>query len=122
MSEALSLDSVRQSHPIEVPVRNAPQIAQIFDAISYYKGSSIIRMLSANLSDEVFLRGVSDYLRQHAYRTATASALWSAVSKASGQDVNQIMDSWIKSIGLPILTVVEESGQPAHRTQPACLF
>lgn len=64
---AQQLDSLRSSHPIEVPVKDALEIDQIFDAISYLKGSSVIRMLSNHLSVEVFLKGVSDYLKAHAY-------------------------------------------------------
>lgn len=61
------LDSLRGSHPIEVPVKNALEIDQIFDAISYLKGSSVIRMLSTHLGVETFLQGVSQYLKEHAY-------------------------------------------------------
>ena len=64
---AQQLDSLRASHPIEVPVKDALEIDQIFDAISYLKGSSVIRMLSNHLSVETFLAGVADYLKAHAY-------------------------------------------------------
>lgn len=40
---------------------------QIFDHISYLKGSSVIRMLSVHLGRDTFLRGVADYLKSHAY-------------------------------------------------------
>ena len=46
MQAAIELDSMRASHPVEVPVRSAVEVDQIFDAISYRKGSSMIRMLS----------------------------------------------------------------------------
>ncbi len=64
---AFQLDALRASHPIEVPVKNALEIDQIFDAISYLKGSSVIRMLSSHLGEENFLSGVSDYLKAHSY-------------------------------------------------------
>lgn len=70
MQSAQNLDGLRASHPVEVPVRDALEVDQIFDAISYLKGSSIIRMLSSHLGEEVFLRGVSDYLKKHAYGKA----------------------------------------------------
>ena len=69
MQTAQQLDALRSSHPIEVPVKDALEIEQIFDAISYLKGSSVIRMLSNHLSVEVFLKGVSEYLKAHAYGT-----------------------------------------------------
>lgn len=64
---ALQLDSLRASHPIEVPVRNALEVDQIFDHISYLKGSSVIRMLGNHLGNETFLKGVAAYLKKHAY-------------------------------------------------------
>src|ERR1700760_2451153 len=111
MSTAFNLDSIRKSHPIEVPVRNALEVDQIFDAISYLKGCSVIRMLSAHLGVEVFLQGVANYLKKHAYGNATTDALWSSLSEVSGQNVNQMMEHWIKDIGFPVVTVAEEPGQ-----------
>ncbi|KAK5123334.1 hypothetical protein LTR85_002765 [Meristemomyces frigidus] len=84
----------------------------IFDAISYLKGASIVRMLSAHMSDKVFLQGVANYLKKHAYGNARTDDLWTALSEASGQDVSQLMGQWITRIGLPVVTVREqESGQ-----------
>ncbi|KAK9245635.1 peptidase family M1-domain-containing protein [Lipomyces tetrasporus] len=104
---ALNLDSLRQSHAIEVPVRSALDIDQIFDAISYLKGASSIRMISSHIGVKTFLKGVSNYLRQHAYGNATTKDLWDAVGKESGVDVNAIMNDWITKIGFPVVTVIE---------------
>ena len=75
MQTAFNLDSLRTSHPIEVPVKNALEVDQIFDAISYLKGSSVIRMLAAHLGADTFLKGVSDYLKKHAYGNAKTEDL-----------------------------------------------
>ncbi|KAJ5317271.1 hypothetical protein N7508_001779 [Penicillium antarcticum] len=115
VQQAFHLDSLRASHPIEVPVKNALEVDQIFDHISYLKGSSVIRMLSVHLGRETFLRGVADYLKSHAYGNATTNDLWSALSKASGQDVHSFMDPWIRKIGFPVVTVAEEPGQISVR-------
>jgi aminopeptidase N len=111
MQTAFTLDTLRSSHPIEVPVKDALDVDQIFDHISYLKGSSVIRMLAAHLGQETFLKGVSNYLKAHAYGNATTNDLWSALSQASGQDVNALMDPWIRKIGFPVLTVGEEPSQ-----------
>ncbi|XHF99081.1 hypothetical protein AWENTII_002590 [Aspergillus wentii] len=115
VQQAFQLDSLRASHPIEVPVKNALEVDQIFDHISYLKGSSVIRMLSDHLGRETFLRGVAQYLKTHAYGNATTNDLWSALSKASNQDVNSFMDPWIRKIGFPVVTVAEEPGQISIR-------
>ncbi|KAK5163609.1 uncharacterized protein LTR77_010558 [Saxophila tyrrhenica] len=111
MQMAFQLDSLRTSHPIEVPVRNALEVDQIFDHISYLKGSSVIRMLASHLGVETFLKGVSDYLKAHTYGNAKTNDLWAALSKASGMDVTTFMDPWIQKIGFPVVTVAEEPGQ-----------
>ncbi|KAF3184457.1 hypothetical protein TWF788_005162 [Orbilia oligospora] len=115
MQTGFQLDSLRSSHPIEVPVRDALEVDQIFDHIRqvfvvffcYLKGSSVIRMLSSALGQQTFLKGVSNYLKKHTYANATTDALWSALSEASGQDVNKIMNLWIKTTGFPVLDVKE---------------
>ncbi|KAF2861216.1 aminopeptidase-like protein [Piedraia hortae CBS 480.64] len=111
MQMAFELDSLRTSHPIEVPVKNALEVDQIFDHISYLKGSSVIRMLASYLGVDVFLKGVAAYLAKHQYGNATTNDLWAALSKASGQDVAAFMGPWINKIGFPVVTVAEEPGQ-----------
>jgi Peptidase family M1 domain len=108
LQSALTMDSLKGSHAIEVEVNDALEIDQIFDAISYMKGSSCIRMLSNHLGVETFLKGVSDYLKKHAYGNATTEDLWNALSRASGVGVRDNMDLWIKDVGYPVLTVAEE--------------
>ncbi|PWY85970.1 lysine aminopeptidase apsA [Aspergillus heteromorphus CBS 117.55] len=104
---ALSLDSLRSSHPIEVPVKRADEINQIFDAISYSKGSSVLRMISKYLGEEVFIQGVRDYIKKHAYGNTQTGDLWAALANASGKPVEEVMDIWTKSIGFPVVTVSE---------------
>lgn len=76
---ALQLDSLRQSHPIEVPVKSALDIDQLFDHISYLKGGSVLRMLSLQLGEKTFLKGVSNYLKKHSYGNANSVDLWNAL-------------------------------------------
>ena len=104
---ALSLDSLRSSHPIEVPVKRADEINQIFDAISYSKGSSVLRMISKYLGEDVFLQGVRDYIRKHAYGNTETGDLWNALANASGKPVQSVMDIWTKNVGFPVISVTE---------------
>jgi aminopeptidase N len=111
MDQAFSLDSVRSSHPIQVEVRDALDVNQIFDKISYLKGCSMIRMLASNLGIKTFLKGIAIYLKKHAYGNAKTEALWNALSEASGVDVNSMMQPWIEKVGFPVLTVTEGKQQ-----------
>ncbi|AET39755.1 M1 family metallopeptidase Ecym_4738 [Eremothecium cymbalariae DBVPG len=107
LQSALALDALRSSHPIEVPVKKADEINQIFDAISYSKGSSLLRMISKWLGEEVFVKGVSNYLNKFKYRNAKTSDLWDSLSEASGKDVRNVMDIWTKKVGFPVIIVEE---------------
>lgn len=107
LQSALTLDGLRSSHPIEVPVKRADEINQIFDAISYEKGSSILRMLANWLGEDVFIQGVSHYLKKHSYGNAKTEALWESLSKVSGKDVESTMKIWTTKVGYPLVKVNE---------------
>lgn len=111
MESAFKLDGLRASHPIHVPVRDALDVNQIFDNISYLKGCSSIRMLANHLGVETFLKGVSNYLKANAYNNAKTSDLWAHLTEASGKKVDQLMGPWITKIGHPVITVSEQPGQ-----------
>ena len=101
----LSLDGMRSSHPIEVPVKNPSEITQIFDSISYSKGASIIRMLVKYLTEDVFQKGMRSYLRKHKFGNARTDDLWASLAEASGQPVSDIMTGWTRLIGYPVISV-----------------
>jgi aminopeptidase 2 len=107
---ALSLDSLRSSHAIEVPVKRADEVNQIFDAISYSKGSCVLRMISKYLGEDIFMEGIRQYLKKHAYGNTETGDLWAALSNASGKDVSKVMDIWTKNVGYPVVTVTENKG------------
>lgn len=109
LQSALGLDSLRSSHPIEVPVKRADEINQIFDAISYSKGSCVIRMVSKHLGEDVFMEGIRRYLKKHAYGNTTTGDLWAALSDASGTDVERVADIWTKHVGFPVVSVSEDA-------------
>ena len=102
-ASGLSLDGLKNSHPIEQEVRLPSDIQQLFDAISYSKGASIIRMLEDFISQETFQKGLYDYLSGHAYANAKGDDLWSSMGKASGQPILEMMNSWIRQTGYPVL-------------------
>ena len=117
LQSALGLDSLRSSHPIEVPVKRADEINQIFDDISYAKGSCVLRMISKHLGEETFMEGIRQYLKKHAYGNTTTGDLWAALSKASGQDVERVADIWTKSVGFPVVTVTEDAKESSIHVQ-----
>ena len=102
-NSGLGLDGLRNSHPIEVPVSDPNQIREIFDAITYSKGASLLRMLEDYIGADTFLKGLQAYISKHKYANARGADLWSALAEASGQPVAEMMDTWIKQTGYPVV-------------------
>ena len=104
-NRALSLDGLKNSHPIEQEVKNPAEVSQLFDAISYSKGGSVLRMLENFLGPETFRGGLYRYLKANEYGNARTQDLWAALEEESSLPVTSIMDSWVKQMGYPVLRV-----------------
>jgi puromycin-sensitive aminopeptidase len=60
-------DQGSDSHPIEVKCQHPDQIGEIFDGISYAKGSSIIRMINAYIGEDSFKTAIKKYINKYQY-------------------------------------------------------
>ncbi|KAJ6547370.1 hypothetical protein B0H19DRAFT_1237927 [Mycena capillaripes] len=109
LQSALALDAKLSSHPIEVECPDANHINQIFDALSYSKAASVLRMLCDYVGEEKFLKGVSLYLKKNLYKNTVTNDLFEGISTATGFDTVRIMDNWIKQQGFPVITVTENA-------------
>lgn len=105
LGRALELDALHTSHPIEVPVGEPSEIDEIFDAISYSKGASVIRMLHNYIGDEDFRKGMGSYLTKFAYKNTITEDLWDSLGEASGKPVAKVMNTWTKQMGFPVIKV-----------------
>lgn len=100
LNAALHLDAKLSSHPIEVDCPDANQINQIFDSLSYSKAGSCLRMLSDFVGEELFLKGVSIYLKRRLYGNSVTNDLWEGISEATGKDIPKIMQNWVSKVRL----------------------
>ncbi len=110
-NSGLRLDGLRSSHPIEQEVNNPSEIGQLFDAISYSKGGAILRMLEQFLGPDVFRRGISAYIARHQYAVAHTQDLWDALGEASGQPVTEMMNTWVRQTGYPVVEIETRRGR-----------
>ncbi|XP_062304787.1 puromycin-sensitive aminopeptidase isoform X4 [Osmerus eperlanus] len=107
-TRALDLDALDNSHPIEVNVGHPSEVDEIFDAISYSKGASVIRMLHNYIGDEDFRKGMNAYLLKFQHKNASTEDLWYCLEQASGKPIAAVMGSWTKQMGFPIIEVDQE--------------
>jgi aminopeptidase N len=98
----------RSSHPIQVPIVHAEEVEQVFDAISYQKGSSIVRMATAVVGFDCFRRSIGRYMTRHQYGNTDTSDLWMALREESGLDIASLLQSWTLQQGFPYVSVVSE--------------
>ncbi|XP_049798057.1 aminopeptidase Ey-like isoform X2 [Schistocerca nitens] len=113
MLTVLKFDALETSHPLSVKLKNPNEISQIFDTISYKKGSFLIRMMSDFLGEAVFRDGLTGYLRKHRLDNAEQNDLWAALTAEAHRQgalpasvtVEAVMDTWTLQTGYPLLTL-----------------
>jgi aminopeptidase N len=106
----LEFDSTSFTHPISSNVSDPAEIEQLFDDISYAKGSSIIRMLQDWLNSNdpsassvgpsgasYFQRGLKTYLTKFEYGNAQTSDLWSAL-ETEGVDLGWMEHGFVTNL------------------------
>jgi len=109
-SHAQRLDAMRSSHPIIVPIRHAEEVEQVFDAISYCKGSCVVNMVYCTLGFDKFREGLRIYMNRHKYGNTETRDLWNCWTEATGGQVqvHELMDAWTTQIGYPMVRVESE--------------
>ncbi|KAF8935331.1 hypothetical protein BGZ47_009981 [Haplosporangium gracile] len=107
IQEVLKHDSLRTSHPVEVGVANPSEITQIFDEVSYMKGASVLRMLSAWLGQDQLLLGLRKFIHKYMWSNANTEDLWVTLAEESNMDVPGFMRKWTRQTGYPVLSITE---------------
>ena len=104
-SAGFAIDSLENSRPIEFDVKTPEEAEEMFDVLTYEKGSTVLRMFEVFIGEEVFQKGVQEYLNKFKYDNTNSSDLWDSLSKASGQSLNEMLPYWIKEKGYPSVSV-----------------
>ncbi|XP_064809643.1 glutamyl aminopeptidase isoform X3 [Oncorhynchus masou masou] len=96
-------DALVTSHPIIVDVSTPAEITSVFDGISYNKGASILRMVEDWLGRDSFRDGCRKYLKDFHFQNAKTANFWASLANVSGLPVADVMDTWTKQMGYPVL-------------------
>ncbi|KAK4001974.1 hypothetical protein OUZ56_003836 [Daphnia magna] len=109
------IDALETSRPINIEVNTPAEISSLFDAISYEKGSCIVRMCADMLGIDAFKRGLTRYLNDNAYGNAQQDDLWQAMQEQADEEnivlpakVKEIMDTWTYKMGYPVIKVTRD--------------
>ena len=97
---AYSADQSLATHPIEVPVPSTANAFDNIDAITYSKGASVLMQLRHLLGEDVFRKGVHNYLVKYAYKNATLDDFIGSLGDAAGRDLGPWTRQWLYNAGV----------------------
>ncbi|MBC7454325.1 MAG: aminopeptidase N [Massilia sp.] len=93
-------DQSSATHPIEVPVPSTANAFDNIDAITYAKGASVLMQLRHLLGEEVFRKGVHNYLVKYAYKNAQLDDFIGSLGEAAGRDLGAWTQQWLYHAGV----------------------
>ena len=111
------LDYVRATgtvRPLEFD-RYASTSAMYQEETTYFKGAIVLHMLRHIVGDADFFRGISLYLRRHAFGEVESVDLEAALREASGRNLRPFFEDWIRGGGGHPSFVVSYRYVPARR-------
>ncbi|MBV9266135.1 MAG: hypothetical protein JO061_08205, partial [Acidobacteriaceae bacterium] len=101
-------DSLVTARKVRQEIKSKDDISNAFDEITYQKGASVIRMFETWTGPEQFRKGVQSYLKQYAFKNATAPEFLDSISSAAGKNVTQPFSTFLNQAGVPLLSIALE--------------
>lgn len=111
---AYAQDQLSSTHPVFSDARDIETVEANFDGITYAKGASVLKQLAAYVGLEEFFAGIRAHFAAHAWGNATFADLLGALEKASGRDLSDWSDQWLRTTGINTLTPVFEVTDGAY--------
>jgi aminopeptidase N len=99
---AYATDSTRGTTPIYQEIPNLSAAKSAYGNIVYRKAPSFLRQAEFYLGEDKFQRAVRAFLKKYQYKNAEWTDLVREFETASGQDLKDWGESWVKQRGMPI--------------------
>ena len=111
--DVMDLDELPSARQIHQPIANIDDLANAFDAITYDKGASVLRMFENYVGPDNWQRGIHAYLTKYARGNATAHDFIGTIAATTGRSeiVPAFMD-FIDRSGVPFLKVSQSCVPP----------
>ncbi|MFC4133183.1 aminopeptidase N [Hamadaea flava] len=101
-------DQMSSTHPVYCEMPDVAAVEVNFDGITYAKGASVIKQLVAYVGIDAFVTGLRAYFAKHAWSNATFTDLLTELETASGRELTDFADQWLKTAQVNTLTPVVE--------------
>jgi alanyl aminopeptidase len=96
-------DGLGSARAIRQPIRDAGDILNAFDDITYVKGGGVIRAMESWIGEQRFQGIVRRYLRAHAHRTSTTQDFFEELDRGAGRSASTVMATFLDQPGVPLL-------------------
>lgn len=80
-----------------------PDPDRMFRGVSYAGGGARMFMLIDALGEDVFWRGIKDFLTTYKFKPVTTDQFFASMSASSGQDLKWFQEQWFHREGVPLL-------------------
>ena len=116
MLSAMALDSLASARAVSSPITRNEDIRNAYDAITYSKGQSVIRMVDQYVTPERFRPALGRYIARYADLDANSEDFFNAISRATNEPaVGDIFRSFIKQQGVPLVEASVSCGKGAPK-------
>jgi alanyl aminopeptidase len=110
-SATLGGDALSSARRVRQPIVAEDDIVNAFDAMSYGKGASVLRMMEAWAGVDAFQAGVRDYLEAHARGNATATDFVRAIAaRTEAPEIERAFASFLDQPGAPRIAATIDCG------------
>ncbi len=101
---AMALDSLASARAVAGPIGRNEDIRNAYDALTYSKGQSVIRMVDHYFTPEKFRPALGRYIRQYADADADSADFYAAIGRATGDPaIGEVFRSFIGQQGVPLV-------------------
>ncbi|CDW90551.1 puromycin-sensitive aminopeptidase [Stylonychia lemnae] len=108
------------THAVQVKVEGFEKLHDIFDQISYNKGSSICRMIEGFINDkDVFRKCMRVYMKKFQYQNANTNDLFKVMTQISGKPVLKVFQKWISQQCFPEILITKIS-ETQYKLEQQC--
>jgi hypothetical protein len=110
VDRTMARDATQATRAIRSGPVSEDSVFEVFDGVTYGKGGAVLSMLEEWLGEAAFQRGLAAYMRERAFKPATAADLWAHIGRAAGlplDAVAAVAASWTDQPGIPVLNIAQ---------------
>lgn len=113
---AMALDSLSSARIVAGPIGRNEEIRNAYDALTYSKGQSVIRMVDHYFTPEKFRPALGRYIRQFADGEADSADFYAVISRATGERaIGEVFRSFVTQPGVPLVEAQVSCGRGSPR-------